>query len=376
MLDDESVDEIGTMSKIVNKNIVKTKKIIEEDQKVIEAVKDAVIIAKTGILNKKIHISTSNEALEELKVGFNELLDVVSTKVSDDLNKISEALEYYHNLDFRYQIDNASGEVASGLNSLAKTINQMLHDNNTNGIVLQNNSMELLNNVEQLSNSSNEAAESLKETAIALDEVTSNISQNTAKVLDMANYSSEVKRAVEKSEKLANQTTISMDEINEQVLLINESIIVIDKIAFQTNILSLNAAVEAATAGEAGKGFAVVAQEVRNLASRSAAAANEIKALVENATSKANDGKIITNTMVDGYKLLNESISKTITLILDVETSSKEQQIGIEHINNSIIQLDKQTQQNANVANETKNIATQTQDMANTIIEDVNKKKF
>ena len=83
----------------------------------------------------------------------------------------------------------------------------------------------------------------------------------------------------------------AMDEINETVININEAISVIDQIAFQTNILSLNAAVEAATAGEAGKGFAVVAQEVRNLASRSAEAAKEIKDLVENATVRANNGK-------------------------------------------------------------------------------------
>ncbi len=83
-----------------------------------------------------------------------------------------------------------------------------------------------------------------------------------------------------------------MDEINEQVNSINEAITVIDQIAFQTNILSLNAAVEAATAGEAGKGFAVVAQEVRNLAARSAEAAKEIKELVETATTKANSGKV------------------------------------------------------------------------------------
>ncbi|MDF6903130.1 methyl-accepting chemotaxis protein, partial [Escherichia coli] len=88
-------------------------------------------------------------------------------------------------------------------------------------------------------------------------------------------------------ELLASKTNKAMDDIDKQVNSINEAISVIDQIAFQTNILSLNAAVEAATAGEAGKGFAVVAQEVRNLASRSAEAAREIKAIVENATNKA-----------------------------------------------------------------------------------------
>ena len=109
----------------------------------------------------------------------------------------------------------------------------------------------------------------------------------------MAKYSNSVTVSASQGEKLANQTTVAMDEINAQVNLITEAISVIDQIAFQTNILSLNAAVEAATAGEAGLGFAVVAQEVRNLASRSAEAAKEIKTIVENATKKANDGNLL-----------------------------------------------------------------------------------
>ena len=107
---------------------------------------------------------------------------------------------------------------------------------------------------------------------------------------------------------------MAMDEINKEVSSINEAIEVIDQIAFQTNILSLNAAVEAATAGEAGKGFAVVAQEVRNLASRSAEAAKEIKNIVEIATSKANEGKGIANSMKDGYTELNKKINETLAL--------------------------------------------------------------
>jgi methyl-accepting chemotaxis protein len=192
----------------------------------------------------------------------------------------------------------------------------------------------------------------------------------------MASYGHEVKQSITSGQKLASKTTHAMDEINEQVTAISEAIAVIDQIAFQTNILSLNAAVEAATAGEAGKGFAVVAQEVRNLASRSAQAANEIKVLVENATTKANDGKKIADDMIEGYVLLHKSMEETIRLIKDVENATQEQKIDIDKINETITKLDKQTQQNASIANSTKAIAQQTQNIAKTIVENVNKKKF
>jgi methyl-accepting chemotaxis protein len=192
----------------------------------------------------------------------------------------------------------------------------------------------------------------------------------------MAEFSSSVTASANQGENLANQTNISMDEINAQVTAINEAITVIDQIAFQTNILSLNAAVEAATAGEAGKGFAVVAQEVRNLAARSAEAAKEIKSLVENATQKANDGKNIAGNMIEGYKQLNENIGKTIGLISDIESASKEQLLGIEQINDAVTQLDQQTQQNAMVASQTHDIAVLTDEIAKLIVEDANKKEF
>ena len=192
----------------------------------------------------------------------------------------------------------------------------------------------------------------------------------------MSKLSSSVTSSAKDGEILANQTTLAMDEINTQVNLVNEAISVIDQIAFQTNILSLNAAVEAATAGEAGKGFAVVAQEVRNLANRSAEAANEIKSIVENATSKANEGKQIANSMIEGYKELNESINQTINLISDVEMSSKEQLLGIEQINDAVNQLDQQTQQNAMIASQTNDIALSADEIAKLVVSDANAKEF
>jgi methyl-accepting chemotaxis protein len=230
--------------------------------------------------------------------------------------------------------------------------------------------------VDKLSISSNEAAASIEQTAAALEEITSNMSNNSLNVMKMVQYANELTTSANLGQDLATQTTNAMESINVQVSTINEAITVIDQIAFQTNILSLNAAVEAATAGEAGKGFAVVAQEVRNLATRSAEAANEIKSIVENATAKASDGKKIANEMINGYTGLTSNISNTMDLIKNVESGIKEQQTGIEQINNAINSLDKQTQENANVASYTQNIANKTQEIAKEILEDVNNKNF
>jgi len=376
MLDDSSEDEIGTMSKIVNQNIIKIKSSIEEDQKVIESVKNAVEIAKTGIMNNKVNVSTSNEALDELKTVFNELLEVVSTKISADTNKILFALNKYQSLDFTHRIKDDNGEVSKGLNSLADIINEMLVENKHNGLTLEDRTTLLVNNVKHLTKVSNDTANSLEGTASSLDEITSTIVDNTQNIIKMNTYGHEVKSYVSKGQNLANSTTNAMDKINIEVTAISDAISVIDQISFQTNILSLNAAVEAATAGEAGKGFAVVAQEVRNLASRSADAANDIKKLVENAREKADNGKNIADEMIKGYNNLNESISTTLDIISDVEIQSKNQQTSIEDINKTVISLKEQAQKNADISNKTQDIAHQTQEISLKIINNANEKEF
>jgi len=357
--------------------IVKFAQDITESKKVIDAVKKAIELAKTGVMEQTITESTKNEGIEELKNGVNELFEIVSTKVDGDLNRISDALLSFEKLNFSHRItgDNLGG-TSQGLNSLANVINDMLVENKSNGLTLDESSNILLSNVDKLNISSNEAATSLEETSAALEEVTSNIRSNTQNIAKMASYSDNVTKSANDGEKLANQTTVSMDEINTQVNLINDSITIIDQIAFQTNILSLNAAVEAATAGEAGKGFAVVAQEVRNLASRSAEAAKEIKNIVTNATSKANEGKEIASHMIEGYKELNQNITNTINLISDIEMSSKEQLAGIEQINDAVTLLDQQTQQNAQIASQTHDISMITDEIAKLVVSNANAKEF
>ncbi|QKJ27030.1 methyl-accepting chemotaxis protein [Aliarcobacter cibarius] len=376
-LDESAKDEFGQMSKIVNENILRTQKGIEEDRAIIDETITVLGEFEQGAMQKRITLNVSNPSLMQLKSVLNNMGDILESNI----NNILKVLEEYANYDYRNSV-NANGlrehllRLANGVNQLGESVTNMLIENKSNGMTLDNSSKILLANVDKLNLSSNEAAASLEETAAALEEITSNIRNNTESISQMSRLSEGVTKSVNHGEELANQTTVAMDEINIQVNLVNEAISVIDQIAFQTNILSLNAAVEAATAGEAGKGFAVVAQEVRNLASRSAEAAKEIKNIVEQATIKANEGKNIASTMIDGYKELNQNISQTINLISDIQNASKEQLLGIEQINDAVNQLDQQTQQNAMVATQSHDIALSTDNIAKLIVEDANKKEF
>jgi len=296
---------------------------------------------------------------------------------------INSQLEEYasHNYLNELKIDNIEKngvfeKFQINMNILRESIIDMLIENKKNGLTLDKSSDILLENVDILNNNSNKAAASLEETAAALDNITNNIASNNENIIKMSGFASSLHTSSNDGKKLATETTDAMDEINIQVSAISDAISVIDQIAFQTNILSLNAAVEAATAGEAGKGFAVVAQEVRNLASRSAEAANEIKTLVENATSKANTGKNISDKMIDGYNELNADIAKTINLISSIESSSKEQLSGITQINDAVNSLDKQTQENAAIASKTYEVAIQTDTIAKLVVSNVNEKEF
>ena len=377
LLDDTKNDEFGLMAKVVNENIKKTKKSIDEDREFIDETIDVLSEFEQGDLCQRVKMSVENPTLMKLK----NVLDSMGNQMEDNINSVLDILEQYSSYNYMNKVDNSKVKnqllsLANGVNYLGDSITTMLCESKQIGLTLNKASKNLLQNVDVLDKTSTEAASSLEETSAALEEITGTISHNGDSVSKMADYANKVVNSIEAGKELAVKTTLSMEEINTQVSAINDAISVIDQISFQTNILSLNAAVEAATAGEAGKGFAVVAQEVRNLANRSAEAAKEIKALVENANMKTNDGKKIANDMIEGYGSLTQNISKTIEYINNVKISSKEQQIGIEQINYAVIEQDTQTQKIAEAARQSYEIAIESSDIASKIVENINAKSF
>ena len=370
-------DDIGAILKELNEYFDKYDKMRKDDMHVLGELVIALDKVAQGIYSTQINSSTSNFMVHTLKEVVNKMLVRANTNIED----LVEIIGLYSEHDYRKQVN--INPILKGkmklameqINQLGSELNNNAKHNLENGTLLEKNSLTMNRSVENLANKANAQAASLEETAAALEEITGITKNNTQNAHKMSNLSKDVKDSVILGENLANKTAFSMDEINAKVEAINEAIEVIDQIAFQTNILSLNAAVEAATAGEAGKGFAVVAQEVRNLANRSAEAAKEIKDLVENATSKTNDGKKISDEMKVGYNNLNKLISETIDIIQDVSIASSEQLKGIEQINDAVAILDRVTQENASEASNVALIANETLDMAKILVEDAKTKK-
>ncbi|MDX4060630.1 methyl-accepting chemotaxis protein [Aliarcobacter skirrowii] len=370
-------DDIGQILKELNCYFEKYDKMRKDDMHVLGELVIALDKVAQGIYTTQIHSDTNNFMVHTLKNIVNNML----SRANKNMEDLVEIVGLYAEHDYRKQMN--INPILKGkmrltmerINQLGSELNSNAKQNLENGNLLEKNSIVMNQSVENHASKANLQAASLEETAAALEEITSITKNNTQNASKMANLSKDVKESVVLGESLANKTALSMDEINSKVEAINEAIEVIDQIAFQTNILSLNAAVEAATAGEAGKGFAVVAGEVRNLANRSAEAAKEIKSLVENATSKTNEGKKISDDMIEGYNNLNRLIGETITIIQDVSIASNEQLKGIEQINDAVSNLDRVTQENAIEANNVATIANETLQMAQLLVEDAKTKK-
>jgi methyl-accepting chemotaxis protein len=218
---------------------------------------------------------------------------------------------------------------------------------------IKRTSVEIASGNHDLSLRTERTAKSLQSTALAMEQLSATVSQSTQSACSVHELVSNASQRAEQGGHVVSEVVANMQQIAQSSHRIGDIIGVIDGIAFQTNILALNAAVEAARAGEQGRGFAVVAAEVRALAQRSAAAAKEIKVLIEASVDKVGQGSKLVDQAGQTMQDLMSQVHGVSDLISSITTASQAQSDGVGQVSGAVIELDQATKQNASLVHET-----------------------
>ncbi|EAT17097.1 HAMP domain-containing protein [Desulfuromonas acetoxidans] len=250
------------------------------------------------------------------------------------------------NLDVDVTLASPQDQLGLALQKMVAGLNDSLGQVQTASGQISSAANEIADASQALSQGATESASSLEEVSSSLNELAAQTATNAEHSGQANALADSAKRSAERGNQQMSNMVIAMTEINDSSQNISKIIKTIDEIAFQTNLLALNAAVEAARAGQHGKGFAVVAEEVRNLAARSAKAAQETAELIESSVAKTTNGSAIAEQTAEALTEIVSEIGKVSDLISEITIASKEQAEGVNQINIGISQIDQVTQQN------------------------------
>jgi aerotaxis receptor len=292
----------------------------------------AVIAASAAIMTAALWFYLSTAIVGPIKTALRvsqlmaggDLTGVIETTRTDDIGQMMRALSQLNT-----NLHSIVGDIRNNFNDMLSSTRQLAGGNR------------------DLSARTDSQAAALEETAASMEELTATVKQNAEYSKNGDNLASEAQSTVQRGGKIVNNVVTTIADISESSQKISDIVGIINGIASQTNLLALNAAVEAARAGEAGRGFAVVATEVRELAQRSATAAQDIRQLIEASVEKVNAGTTLANSAGQVMEEIMASVSQVTGLMGNISSASSEQSTGISQVNDAVMQMDEVTQQNA-----------------------------
>jgi methyl-accepting chemotaxis protein len=373
----DKTEEIGLTSWYINDMLDQLESFSREIDGSLKAASENKLsrqVQKLGLRGDFLAISNSiNQTIEK----------IASAQERDHFvqNDLMAILEKFENFDYSESLTANSNQdeiktLVSKINTLRDSLVKMTKESQKNALFLEEKSSVLNDAMINLVDGTKNEKENILSAKSIIDDIATNSKKTTEISEEMSKLANSTKSQAKGSQDLAQSTVTSMEEIKSATGSMNDSVEAIEQISFQTNILSLNAAVEAATAGEAGKGFAVVAGEVRNLASKSAEATEEIKKLVVQANEKSEMGRENSSIMIENFKKLYETIENTTQMVEQVAQASNKQMSQIDSLHDEITTINNIVQTNSDIADTTSRLGVDLKDISNVIMNDTKLRKF